>query len=484
MILGSYRGKSIRTRIFFGFMIVSILSIIGVTSISYLILKKAAENQNRKDLLNTVEKLIASLDYAVSHTTVTGENITIILENKILEISDISKQDIILYDLSGKYILSNKNQNLIAQQEIPEPILKEILKSDKRYDFVEYDGKIKGNVTSSYIKLLNNMLEPVAIVYFPFYHNDNAYFDVFNKYIEILVAANIIIIAFGIGLSWRISYELTRNIRQISDQITKINLNEKLEPIKYYNDDEFTPLINSYNRTLYIIDEQKELLSFREKESAWREMAKQVAHEVKNPLTPMKLLVQNFERKFDKNAPDIEDKVSKLCVSLVDQIDLIAKVANAFSEFTQLPEKKNEVINVNNEIKSLIRVFDKKHEIHFQADRENILINFDKIFFQRIMTNLILNAQQAEDEGRKLSINIVLELLNKKISIIVEDNGVGIPKEKLEKIFEPNFTTKTSGTGLGLTMVKRMIEDYKGEISIRSQEKRGTKVFVILPVNM
>ena len=328
------------------------------------------------------------------------------------------------------------------------------------------------------------MLEPVAIVYFPFYHNDNAYFDVFNKYIEILVAANIIIIAFGIGLSWRISYELTRNIRQISDQITKINLNEKLEPIKYYNDDEFTPLINSYNRTLYIIDEQKELLSFREKESAWREMAKQVAHEVKNPLTPMKLLVQNFERKFDKNAPDIEDKVSKLCISLVDQIDLIAKVANAFSEFTQLPEKKNEVINVNNEIKSLIRVFDKKHEIHFQADRENILINFDKVFFQRIMTNLILNAQQAEDEDRKLSINIALELLNKKISITVEDNGVGIPKEKLEKIFEPNFTTKTSGTGLGLTMVKRMIEDYKGEISIRSQEKRGTKVFVILPVNM
>ena len=169
---------------------------------------------------------------------------------------------------------------------------------------------------------------------------------------------------------------------------------------------------------------------------------------------------------------------------MVDQIDLIVKVANAFSEFTQLPEKKNEVINVNNEIKSLIRVFDKKHAIHFQADRENILINFDKVFFQRIMTNLILNAQQAEDEDRKLSINIALELLNKKISITVEDNGVGIPKEKLEKIFEPNFTTKTSGTGLGLTMVKRMIEDYKGEISIRSQEKWGTKVFVILPVNM
>ena len=167
-----------------------------------------------------------------------------------------------------------------------------------------------------------------------------------------------------------------------------------------------------------------------------------------------------------------------------DQIDLIAKVAGAFSEFTKLPEKKNEVINVNNEILSLIRIFDDKNEITFHPKQNNILINFDKSFFQRIMTNLILNAQQAKSEKQNFFIKINLELLNKKISLSIEDNGNGIPEDKLEKIFEPNFTTKSSGTGLGLAMVKRMIEDYKGEISIRSKEGKGTTLMVILPTNM
>ena len=475
---------NIRTRIFFGFMLVTLLSIIGVTVISYLVFKKNTETQNKERLRQTVEILMSSLDYAVSHTTVTEENIKPVLEKKILEISDINKQDIIIYNLQGKFLLSNKEKNQVSPQEIPEEVLKKILKKGNRFDSVEYIKDEEDNLTASYIPLLNNMLEPVAIVFFPFYHSDNTRLDTFNQYIQIMVAANIIIIALGIWLSWRISDELTKNIRKISQKITQIDLNEEIKPIRYYNDDEFTPLINSYNRTIRMIEEQKKLLFFKEKESAWREMAKQVAHEVKNPLTPMKLLIQNFKRKFDKNDPDIEDKVNKLCASMEDQIDLIAKVAGAFSEFTKLPEKKNEVINVNNEILSLIRIFDDKNEITFYPKQNNILISFDKSFFQRIMTNLILNAQQAKSEKQDFFIKINLELLNKKISLTIEDNGNGIPEDKLEKIFEPNFTTKSSGTGLGLAMVKRMIEDYKGEISIRSKEGKGTTLMIILPTNM
>ena len=464
---------NIRTRIFFGFMLVTLLSIIGVTVISYLVFKKNTETQNKERLRQTVEILMSSLDYAVSHTTVTEENIKPVLEKKILEISDINKQDIIIYNLQGKFLLSNKDKSQVSPQEIPEEVLKKILKKGNRFDSIEYIKDDEDNLTASYIPLLNNMLEPVAIVFFPFYHSDNTRLNTFNQYIQIMVTANIIIIMLGIWLSWRISDELTKNIRKISHKITQIDLNEELKPIRYYNDDEFTPLINSYNRTIRMIEEQKKLLFFKEKESAWREMAKQVAHEIKNPLTPMKLLIQNFERKFDKNDPDIDD-----------QIDLMAKVAGAFSEFTKLPEKKNEVINVNNEISSLVRIFDDKNEIIFQSKQNNVLINFDKSFFQRIMTNLILNAQQAKNEKQDFFIKINLELLNKKISLTIEDNGNGIPEDKLEKIFEPNFTTKSSGTGLGLAMVKRMIEDYKGEISIRSKEGKGTTFMIILPTNM
>lgn len=482
--MGLNKGGSIRMRIFYGFLLVTLLSVMGITAISYTILKDTLDKQNTKRLQSIVEALMSSLDYAVSHTSVTEENITSVLDGKILEISDIHKKDIIIYDLKGNYLLSNKKIELVAQQKIPQNIIKHLTKTKQRYDFVEYNEVVKGNITSSYIFLMNNMLEPVAIVYFPFYHNDSMYLSVFSSYIKIMILASILILMLGVWMSWLISHSLTKNIRRISEEITKINLNGTLEPIVYHNDDEFTPLVSSYNRTIKLIDEQKKLLAFKEKESAWREMAKQVAHEVKNPLTPMKLLIQNFERKFDKKDPNIEDKVKKLCSSVVDQIDLVAKVANAFSEFTKLPEKKDEIINVNQEIISLIRVFDEHNEIEVIFNQNDILINFDKTFFQRIMTNLILNAQQARDENKVFKLNIDVELINKKVMISVVDNGIGISKSKLEKVFEPNFTTKSSGTGLGLTMVKRMIDEYKGEISIRSEEGKGTSVRVVLLTNL
>lgn len=474
---------SIRAKIFQSFILLSFLGIVGVNVIAYFILKNASEKYNERELRYNVEFIMASLDYAVSHISVSEENVAYVLDKKILEIADISKKDIVVYDLQGRYLLSNKGENWATQNEIPKDVLKNILRGKKRYDVRTYDNQIKANLTSSYLVLLNNMLEPVAIVYLPFYHNDSVYVEGFQRYIKIILLTNMVLIILGLWLGWYISNQLTKNIRDISNQMLGVNLNEDFTPIVYHNEDEFLPLVNSYNKSLRMIEEQKQLLSYKEKESAWREMAKQVAHEVKNPLTPMKLLVQNFERKFDKNNPDIEVKVQRLCRSLVEQIDLIVKVANAFSEFTKLPEKKDDILNVNEEIYSIVRIFDEKGEIRFNNPQENILINFDKSFFQRIMSNVILNAQQARRDDSPMIVNINLEELNKKIKIEIEDNGVGIPRERLERIFEPNFTTKNSGTGLGLTMVKRMIEDYKGEITITSEEGKGTKVVIIIPKN-
>lgn len=475
---------SIRAKIFQSFIILSFLSIVGVNVIEYFILKNAVEKYNERELNYNIEMMMASLDYAVSHTNVSEENIASVLDKKILELSDVSKKDIIIYDMNGRYLLSNKNKDLIAQKEISQDIVREISKGKTRYDILHYDKEIGANVTSSYFRLLNNMLEPVAIVYFPFYHNDRAYEDNLQQYIRIILVASIVLIIIGVWMSWYVSKYLTKNIRGISEQMLNINLNEDFTPIAYHNDDEFLPLVNSYNKTLRMIEEQKQLLSYKEKESAWREMAKQIAHEVKNPLTPMKLLVQNFERKFDKNSPDVEQKVKKLCHSLVEQIDLIVMVANAFSEFTKLPEKKDEALNVNEEIYSLVRLFDENNEIQINAPKDGVFINFDKSFFQRIMSNVILNAQQARNEDNPQYISINVEELNKKVKIEIQDNGVGISRERLERVFEPNFTTKSSGTGLGLTMVKRMIEDYKGEINIFSEEGKGTNVVIIIPKNM
>ena len=483
MALHSY---SLRTKIFIGFMVVCFFSIIGSTAMSYLIIKKSTDEQSVTEMQNKFEALMKTLDYAVSHTNITQDkDLVNILQNEIYEISDINKHDVILYDLQGNYLVSNKELNLVTQKKIPHETLMNVLESDKRVDVQEYDQKVGSNVTSSYMILRNNMLEPIAIVYFPFYHNDNIYAGAFNKYVQYIILVNLFLILLSIWLSWVISKNLTKTITRISELITRTTLfGREMKPIKYFQNDELSGLVKSYNKMIYQIEDQKMLLANKEREEAWREMAKQVAHEVKNPLTPMKLLIQNFERKFDKNDPEIDQKVRNLSRSLVDQIDLVATVASAFSEFAKLPPKNDEFFNLKEELENLVRVFNDDGNIYFHANKDMMPVRMDRIYLSRIFTNMITNAKQAVSEQRKSIINIDAELFNKKIIIVIEDNGIGIPKDKLEQIFEPNFTTKNSGMGLGLTMVKKMIEEYKGDISVKSEEGKGTKFTIILPTNV
>ena len=289
----------------------------------------------------------------------------------------------------------------------------------------------------------------------------------------------------SIVLSYFLSSYITKSLKIISDKIQETQLNQLNKKIVIEDGSkEINLLIKSYNSMVDKLEESATFLAQSEREQAWREMAKQVAHEVKNPLTPMKLLIQNFERKFDKNDPEIDQKVRNLSRSLVDQIDLVATVASAFSEFAKLPPKNDESFNLKEELENLVRVFNDDGNIYFHANKDMMPVRMDRIYLSRIFTNMITNAKQAVSEQRKSIINIDAELFNKKIIIVIEDNGIGIPKDKLEQIFEPNFTTKNSGMGLGLTMVKKMIEEYKGEISVKSEEGKGTKFTIILPTNV
>ncbi|MBH1960014.1 MAG: HAMP domain-containing histidine kinase [Flavobacteriia bacterium] len=484
MPFSKYKGYSLRNKVFWGFLLICLLSTVSSSILSYFILRNNAVEQSRTDLQKKSEALMSALDYAVSHKQAQTSDLPDILANDIFEIADINNQDIIIYDLSGKFLISNKDYNLISQKQIPVEIANRVLKSESRVDFQTYDKKIDANVSSSYMILRNNMLEPIAIVFFPFYHNDSAYFSVFNKYVNYIVVLNLFIIAVSVWLSWVISNNLTRAVTKFSDKINQITLFEDdPKPIKYYHNDELNQLVKAYNKMILQIQEQKQRLSFKEKEEAWREMAKQVAHEVKNPLTPMKLTIQNFERKFDPGDPEIRDKVKHLSRTLVDQIDLVATVASAFSQFAQLPEKNNEIFDVNKEIRNIINVFSDE-KIYFHSNKDQIMMEMDKIYLSRIITNLVANARQAKHDDRENIINLDVEQRQKRVIITVDDNGTGIPEELYDRIFEPNFTSKTSGTGLGLTMVRKMVEDYKGEISVKSEEGKGTTFTISLPTNM
>lgn len=428
--------------------------------------------------------VMAYLDYAISREPVNTADLPRVLKNKILEIADINHHDVMIYDLEGNYLLSSKDISLVDHKKIPVAIVNKILSDKARYDVRGYDAGKDAVFTSSYMLLQNNDLQPVGIMYIPLYHNESAYLDVLHQFLVYMVIVDLILIVFSIWFSWVMSNSLAKNITKFSDMITRITLFEnEMRPIKYYKNDELNALAKAYNRMILQIQDQKERLRFKASEEAWREMAKQVAHEVKNPLTPMKLTIQNFERKFDPEDPNVKDKVKQLSKTMVDQIDVIATVASAFSEFAKLPEKNNEVINLNTEIRDILGVFN-DDLIYLHTNKNNIMISMDRIYLSRIITNLVTNATQAKSDERDMMINIDIEQYQRRVVISVQDNGVGIDQAMFDKIFEPNFTSKNSGMGLGLAMVRKMIEDYKGEITVKSEIGKGSTFTITLPTNL
>lgn len=484
MAINKYKGYSLRNRVFFGFLLVCLLSVVASSLVPYFVLRSNSLQQSKIDMQEKTSAVMRFLDYAVSRTVLETKDLPQVLGNKIFEIADINQHDIVIYDLKGHYLLSNKDQGLVPQKSIPVDIVNRILATDARVDIKGYDQAKDAVFTSSYMVLKNNVLEPIGIVYIPLYHNESSYLEVLHKYVKYILLVDFFLIIFSIWISWVTSNSLAKNITKFSDMITRITLFEnEMRPIRYYKNDELNALARAYNRMILQIQDQKERLRFKASEEAWREMAKQVAHEVKNPLTPMKLTIQNFERKFDPQDPNVTERVKLMSKTMVDQIDLIATVASAFSEFAKLPEKNNETINLNAEIEDILRVFS-DDSVFIHTNKSNIMINMDKIYLSRIITNLVTNAKQAQSEDRKLIINVDIEQHQRRVMISVQDNGVGIPDNMYERIFEPNFTSKNSGMGLGLSMVRKMVEDYKGEISVKSEIDKGSTFTITLPTNL
>ncbi|MFZ4106470.1 sensor histidine kinase, partial [Flavobacterium sp.] len=213
------------------------------------------------------------------------------------------------------------------------------------------------------------------------------------------------------------------------------------------------------------------------------EMAKQVAHEIKNPLTPMRLTVQSFQRKFDPEDPDLKQKLNDYSKTLIQQIDTMSSVSSAFSNFASMPAQQNETLNVVEVVEFSLEIFNEEY-LHFESKEEEIITIMDRTQLVRIITNLVKNAIQAiPEEQEQKSILVAVKRGETMVNITVKDNGIGIEIENRNRIFEPKFTTKNSGMGLGLGIIKNIIENYTGTITFESQPGKGTTFIVSLPIN-
>ena len=477
---------SLRIRIFLSMIVLIVVSSILLASISIIQFKNEAREYHQQRLENKENTIKEHINYILSTTTypLTTNNLPLIFKDRIYELADIHNQEINIYGLDGKLLKSSKASFSIDKPAPPIPkfILKLVQSSiEKRYvDIKSIDGRRN---RSSYTQIKDDKFKPLGILNLPYVEDDGFYETELENFLIRLGQVYTFTLLIAFALAYFLSTYITQSLKMISDRITETSFNQRNQKIWLRaNSKEIDTLIKAYNKMVDELEESAVKLAQSEREEAWREMAKQVAHEIKNPLTPMRLTVQSFQRKFNPDDPDLKQKLNDYSQTLIQQIDTMGAVASAFSNFASMPAQQNENLNVVNVVDLALDIFNEDF-IHFNSEEETIIAKMDRTQLIRVITNLVKNAIQAiPAEQEHKSVTVTIKQLEGQVLICVADNGTGIEPQYVGHIFEPKFTTKTSGMGLGLGIIKNIIENYKGTITFETALGKGTTFTVSLPV--
>lgn len=477
--------RSLRNRFFFSLITLvfgaSIL-IAGVTIYQY---QDEAKKYQKDKLERKVTSIKASINYQIENTTypVDTEHVPLIFKDKIYELSHIHNTKINIYDLNGQLLKSSKATFFrdADSTRMAEKVLDHMKNSAENSCVTEHVGENGKKFQSSYTYITDNYFKPIAILNLPHIENDGFMEKELRDFLSILGQVYLLLIIAAIILSYFLSKYITKSLNRVSEKIYATRVDQKNQKILIKNvPQEITGLIKAYNAMVDELEESAVKLATSEREQAWREMAKQVAHEIKNPLTPMRLSIQSFERKFESSNPENEEKVKDFSKSLIQQIDTMSAIASAFSDFAKMPKQQNELLNVPQVVKLSLEIFNEDY-ISFTAENDELMAYFDRTQLIRVVTNLVKNAMQATEHLETPKIEVFVGVEGEKACIKIKDNGTGISDENKNRIFEPKFTTKSSGMGLGLGIIKKIIETYNGEIYFESIKNNGTTFTVKFP---
>jgi len=395
--------------------------------------------------------------------------------------------DINLFDERGYLIASSLpdvfDRGMTGRQINPDAYVK--MAFGQRASIIEQE-KIGGlHYISAYKPFMDNENNLIAFLNLPYFTKQDALTEEISNIVMALLNFYMVIILLTVIVSVVMSNQITRPLMMLQDKFRNIRLGAKNDPILYHSRDEVGGLVNEYNRAIEELAQAATRLARSERESAWREMAKQIAHEINNPLTPMKLSVQHLKRAYDNKSERFNEYMERISRSLVEQIDTLSDIATEFSNFAKMPVAQNERIDLIEKINNVIPLFaidDNKRAFHTDYHGlEQAMIFADKEQISSVFINLFKNALQAMPKGRQAEIRIDVQIIDQIVWIQVMDNGMGIPEEMREKIFRPNFTTKSSGMGIGLSIVRSIVKSVGGSISFKTQQGEGTTFVISLP---
>lgn len=458
-----------------------------VVSIATISIVSSAYKKNLSNLFlgnaeNVSNNLQAYID-GFEKDRISYEELTI----KLNQIARYSGSDVNIFNEQGLLIASSQpliyEEGVLARYINPEAYVKLADLYEKQVMLAESVGTL--NYNSVYVGLRTyDKNRMIGIVSIPFFESKAALsrqiIEVLSTIMNIFTAIFICFLIF----SYFASQMLTVPLRLITQKIQKTSLHNYNEPLEWESDDEIGLLVNEYNRMLVKLEESKQALSRSEKESAWREMAQQVAHEIKNPLTPMKLTLQHLQRKLLNGGEVVKEQAEKSFNTLLDQVDTLNDIATSFSAFAKMPIPKEEVFDIGNVLKKNVELYSNDNEVDIITDIPpgDFFVKGDQQLMSRIFTNLILNGIQSVPAGRKPEISVSLQKNTHFIRAEIHDNGMGISENIRNKIFIPNFSTKYAGSGIGLALAKRGVEHAGGKIWFETEEEQGTSFFIELPL--
>ncbi|MBM3419893.1 MAG: HAMP domain-containing protein, partial [Bacteroidetes bacterium] len=488
---GSIISLTLRQKLQAAFSVVILVTFAGVAAGAIwlsIIQYRGRHYENLREKANSLYiELQHKLENEAALTTGWTDGKYMSLNDLLVKFSNVFFTDINLFDASG---------NLLATSR-PELFLMDLTSSrmnrfalgnlsafsESEYIATERIGEFE--YMSIYVPFHNARNELLAYLNVPYFGMQAALSDEIANLIVAIINFSLLMIIATMSIAVFLSDRLTAPVRMLGEVLSSVRLGRKSERLVYKSGDEIGELVRQYNKMVEELEESTLKLAASEREYAWREMAKQIAHEIKNPLTPMKLNVQQLEKAWRDARPGFEKKLERFTRNQIEHIDTLSSIATAFSNFARMPGSNPVHIDLLDQIKSTLELFKNSGNILFRiscVQTTRIIVMADKEHLNSIFSNIIKNAIQAIPDDRNGIIRVAVSLAGDRVEVNISDNGTGIPTEARGKMFTPHFTTKSSGSGLGLSIVKRLVEGIGGEIYFESEPGEGTAFTIILPV--
>ena len=490
----SFRSNYFRTRISIIIFVSSFLLLSCLAAVSIMFVY----NRNEQNMFDMMKARVGTMN-SMFESRVRGaeswrELSTTSFTTRLNDIGNTTKSDITLYTPEGKLFTSTSPEifeSRVLGSRMKAKAFQSIRSRSKRFYIMEeeVDGYSYWTI---YAPLINNSGEIVAILCAPYTDTDYDFMKESFFHAAIIINVFILLLIISLVITNRIINSMFTPLLEMGKKMSGGSINN-LEYIVYKREDEITSLVDAYNRMVKDLSDSTRQLAQAERDNAWSQMARQVAHEIKNPLTPIQLEIQRLIRLKQNNNPKWEEKFDQVTAVVLEHIQILADTANEFSTFAKLYTEEPVQMDLDKVLQDQIMIFDNKENIRISyMGLENATIMGPKPQLIRVFVNLITNAVQAVEIQQKEALERGEDMPEGKILICLrhstkdgfydvtfEDNGPGVKGENLDKLFTPNFTTKSSGTGLGLAICRNIIEKCNGEISYQKSFALGGASFIV-----